>query len=71
MVGGLLAVLIVVILVVLILCVIIKQSSWEEPQKDKKIGPVYEDVSPALPPREKDIGLQSNQAYGQVTRVHK
>ena len=30
----------------------------------------HELVSPALPPREMDIELQSNQAYGQVTSVH-
>ena len=34
------------------------------------VGPVYEEVGPALPPREMDIELQSNQAYGEVTRVH-
>ena len=74
-VGGLLAVLTVIILVVLVMwCVIVKRSTklsgQKEPQEDKRVGPVYEEVGPALPPREMDIELQSNQAYGQVTRVH-
>ena len=74
-VGGLLAVLMVIILVVLVLwCVIVKRSTkssgQKEPQEDKRVGPVYEEVGPALPPREMDIELQSNQAYGQVTRVY-
>ena len=73
MVGGLLAVFIVIILVVLVMwCVSVKKkkpSSQKEPQEDKRVGPVYEEVGPALPPREMDIELQSNQAYGQVTSV--
>ena len=74
-VGGLLAVLIVIILVVLVMwCVIVKRSTkssgQKEPQEDKRVGPVYEEVGSTLPPREMDIELQSNQAYGQVTRVH-
>ena len=32
------------------------------------VGPMYEEVGPALPPREIDIELQSNQAYVQVKR---
>ena len=32
------------------------------------VGPVYEEVGPTLPPREMDIELQSNQAYGEVKR---
>ena len=32
------------------------------------VGPMYEEVGPALPQREMDIELQSNQAYGQVKR---
>ena len=47
-----------------------KSSGQKNPQEDKRVGPVYEEVGPALPPREMDIELQSNQAYGQVTRVH-
>ena len=75
MVGGLLAVLIVIILVVLVMWRVIvkrstKSSGQKDPQEDKRVGPVYEEVGPALPPREMDVELQSNQAYGQVTRVH-
>ena len=32
-----------------------------------RVGPVYEEVGPAIPTQDKDIELQSNQAYGEVT----
>ena len=72
--GGLQAVLIVITLVVIVMCCIFvnrntKPNSQEEPQEVKRVGPVYEEDGPALPPKEMDIELQCNQAYCQVTSM--
>ncbi len=45
-----------------------RQLSGNEVVPIASVGPVYEEVGPAMTPRAQDIPVESNEAYAQVSK---